>query len=117
MKPNLTIEIKKTSDGEDHQVVVFRGEFDKAGHSEIRDELNKFIDEFSAKTLVFDFSALKFINSEGIGYLMEIHAHLIQRGRKFVIVKVSANIEDVFETIGLKEVIPLYKDLNEFLKK
>ena len=117
MKPNLTIDVKQPPKDKDYQVIVFNGEFDKAGHSEVKEELEKAIEDFSEKNLVFDFSGLKFINSEGIGYLMEIHTHLVQRGRKLVIVGVKPNVADVFKAIGIQEVVPIHKDLTTFLNK
>jgi len=105
MEPNLTITIEPVKD--DHQVVKFTGEFDKAGHSAVKEELEKAIKEFPAKTLFFDFAALKFINSEGIGYLMEIHAHLVKNGKELVIVGPNAHVKDVFKAIGLDGVVPV----------
>lgn len=115
MGPNLDIDVQQVSDGQSFQVVKFTGEFDKAGHVEIRDELDSAVDNFSVKSLVFDFTGLRFINSEGIGYLMEIHTHLIQRGRQLVIVGLAPNIKDVFEAIGIKEIIPIYDGLSDFI--
>jgi anti-anti-sigma factor len=115
MGPNLDIDVQPVPEGQSFQVVKFTGEFDKAGHMEIRGELDSAVDDFSAKSLVFDFSGLRFINSEGIGYLMEIHAHLIQRGRQLVIVGLAPNIKDVFEAIGIKEIMPIFADLSDFL--
>lgn len=115
MKPNLNIEIGGIADGVKHQVFSFSGEFDKAGYSDVKDVLNSAIEAFSLKYLVFDFSGLKFINSEGIGYLMEVHTHLVQRDRKLVLVGLNAHVKDVFEAIGMSEIVSSFVDLNEFL--
>lgn len=116
MGPNLSVKIVTPEKEQNFQVVKFIGEFDKAGHAEIRDELDKCVDDFSLKFLIFDLAELKFINSEGIGYLMEIHTHLVQRERQLVIVGVNSHVMDVFEAIGIAEVIPIYESLNDFLK-
>ncbi len=117
MGPNLTIEAGDMPEGQTYQVITFHGEFDKAGHNEIRTELDDLVKSFTGKSLIFDFSDLKFINSEGIGYLMEIHTYLIKRDMQLAFVGVVAHINDVFETIGISEIIPLFKDLPEFLNK
>lgn len=116
MGPNLSIVIQDLDEKSNSQVVKFTGEFDKAGHIEIREELDKFVEGFSLKSMIFDFSELKFINSEGIGYLMEIHAHLVQRDRQLVIVGPNSHVNDVFKAIGLSEIIPLFNCVNDFLK-
>ena len=99
------------------QVIKFIGEFDKAGHSDIREVLDEAVKAFSGKTLVFDFGSLRFINSEGIGYLMEIHTHLVNRDKKLVIVGPTSHVEDVFKTIGISEIIDIYEDLESFKNK
>jgi len=115
MQKNLTITTSEVKN-DNHQIIKFRGEFDKAGHSDIREELDDLVQNFAAKTLVFDFSRLKFINSEGIGYLMEIHTHLINKDKKLVILSINKHVEDVFKTIGITEIIPVYEKLEDFLK-
>ncbi|MBD3360884.1 anti-sigma factor antagonist [Candidatus Peregrinibacteria bacterium] len=112
MQPNLTIIINDVED--DYQIIKFTGEFDKAGHSYIRDELDNAVKNFTEKFLVFDFSGLKFINSEGIGYIMEIHTHLRKRDKKLIIVGLSSHVADVFKTIGISEIIPIYEDMDDF---
>lgn len=113
MGSNLTITIQ--SDNADYTIVNFDGDFDKAGHNEIHDSLSECVKEFAAKYLIFDFSNLRFINSEGIGYLMEVHSHLAQRDRKLVIVGLNDHVADVFETIGIAEIVSIYPTLNDFL--
>lgn len=116
MQPTLKISIVPLED-KGYMAVKFDGEFDKAGHGEIREELDKTVKGFSGSVIVFDFTNLKFINSEGIGYLMEIHTHLVNRDKKLVIVGMNNHVADVFKTIGISEIIPVYDTLDEFLKK
>ncbi len=115
MQTNLKITVSEEDDNT--QVISFDGEFDKAGHSEISSDLDKAVKEFNGTSLVFDFTRLKFINSEGIGYLMEIHTHLLKKDKKFVIVGLNSHVKDVFDTIGISEIIPVHKTLDDFLKK
>ena len=115
MGPNLVIEMQNTDPSLDYQILNFKGEFDKAGFSEIKEKLDKVVDEFSKKTLIFDLTELKYINSEGIGYFMSIHTHFITRGRGLVIVGAKENIKDIFNAIGIGEIVKIYSDLNEFI--
>jgi anti-anti-sigma factor len=115
MQANLKITVSDQNEG--NQVISFDGEFDKAGHSEVSTELDEAVKAFDGTSLVFDFTRLKFINSEGIGYLMEIHTHLLKEDKKFVIVGLNAHVKDVFDTIGISEIIPIYVNLSDFLKK
>lgn len=117
MGPNLSVSVEEPKKGQNYQVVKFMGEFDKAGHTEVREQLDNSVEDFKYKFLIFDFAGLKFINSEGIGYLMEIHTHLVQRDKQLVIIGLNSHVKDVFETIGIAEIIPIYEDLDEFLKR
>lgn len=101
----------------DYQIVKFVGEFDKAGYTTVKDELVCAVENFSGNSLVFDFGALKFINSEGIGHLMEIHTHLVKDGKKLVIIGPNSHVSDVFRAIGLGEIIPIFVKMDDFLKK
>lgn len=69
------------------------------------------------KYLLFDFTELQYINSEGIGYLMEIHAHLVQRDRELVVFGLNDHVKDVFQAIGIAEIIPIYGNLSDFLNR
>lgn len=115
MDKNLTLKIEPPDLDKSFQVVKFVGELDKSGHGEIRDELDDFINTFKLKTLVFDFTDLKFINSEGIGYIMEINNHLKGLDQSLVIVGLLPNVADVFKAIGLSEVVEIHKSLDAFL--
>ena len=64
--------------------------------------------------MVFDFKKLKFITSEGIGYLMEIHTHLIKNDLQLVLISANSHVKDVFDTIGIKEIIPLFDNITDF---
>lgn len=116
MGPNLTIDVQDHVEDGDYTVVKFKGEFDKAGFNEVQDDLASCVKNFSGKYLVFDLSGLRFINSEGIGYLMEVHTHLVQRDRKLVIVGLNTHVADVFKTIGIADVVVVKPSLDDFLK-
>lgn len=116
MQKNLEIEIGDMEEA-GYQVIKFVGEFDKAGYTAVRESLVNGIEKFSGKTLIFNFDALKFINSEGIGHLMEVHAHLTKDGKKLVIIGPNSHVGDVFKAIGLSEIIPTFAKMDDFLKK
>lgn len=117
MGPNLTLTVDQPDEKKGLQIIHFDGNFDKAGHSEIRDQLDEIVLNFSLRTLIFDLKDLKFINSEGIGYLMEIHTHLVQRDKQLVLVKPNAHVADVFKTIGIAEIIPVHENMSQFENK
>ena len=117
MPQTLQIKLNEPNTEKDYQVVKFIGEFDKAGHLDIREQLDKLVQDFKFKNMVFDFTELKFINIESIGYLMEIHTHLVKREKALVLVGPDLHVKDVLKTIGISEVIPMYDTLEAYLNK
>lgn len=113
MKTTLAFNVQESA--ADYKVLAFSGEFDKAGFAEIKDSITEFVKNFDLKFLIFDFGNLKYINSEGIGFLMEVHTHLIQRGRKLIICGLNDHVKDVFQTIGISEIVSIFKSLSEFV--
>lgn len=116
MQKHLSLSVEKLGESGD-MIVKFNGEFDKAGHEEIKEEIGKIVNDFKGGTLVFDLGELKFINSEGIGYFMEIHTHLVTAGKKLVLVGPNAHVADVFNAIGIMEIMPIFNTLNDYLNK
>lgn len=114
MKSNLTIKVKEQS--KNLSVIAFQGEFDKAGHSEVRSDLDRIVSDFQKDFLILDFTNLNFINSEGIGYLMEIHSFLKNKNKNLIIVGPNEYLMDIFQAIGLMQLIPVYKNIEDFLK-
>lgn len=115
MNTNLQLEFMEAGQGLDYQIVKFDGAFDKAGYAEVKDRLDQFVENFSLQTLIFDFHNLKYINSEGIGYLMEVHTHLVQRSRKLVLIGPNVHVKDIFAAIGIIDIVPIFDELNSFL--
>ncbi|MBT3865133.1 STAS domain-containing protein [Candidatus Peregrinibacteria bacterium] len=115
MKPTLTITPGEPDAEKGVQVVKFAGEFDKAGHMEIRGVLDDVVKVFKLENLIFDFTGLKFINSESIGYLMEIHNILDKKKKNLVLVGPDTHVKDVLKTIGIADVIPVHATLSAYL--
>ncbi|MFA7277929.1 MAG: STAS domain-containing protein [Candidatus Gracilibacteria bacterium] len=86
-------------------VIHLQGEFDKIGLTSIRDKLEVALSSFTGKYLVFDIGDLNFINSEGIGYLIGVYTHVVNISGVFCIVGAKAHVQDVFETLGLWNII------------
>jgi len=116
MQPTLTIKTEAPNKDKNYQIVKFVGEFDKAGYMGTKEELDSIVDKFELKDMIFDFTDLKFINSESIGYLIEVHSNLVKKDKSLVLVKPDTHVKEVLKTIGIDEVVPMYADLDSYLK-
>lgn len=117
MSEKLQVEIKKSEENSGLEIVEFSGDFDKVGYNSVHDVLNAAVKGFEGKALVFDFNEVEFINSEGIGYLLEVHNFLAKKDKKLVIVGVNAYVDDIFQTIGIRDIVAIYKNVDDFLKQ
>jgi anti-sigma B factor antagonist len=88
-------------------VVQLRGEVDVATSPLLRAELNKLVDG-DARSLVLDLAALKFIDSSGLGVLVEAQDRLKERdGETLVLRDVQEPVRRVFEITGLTELFTI----------
>lgn len=111
-----TLEIVLHEGDENYSRVSFWGNLDSFGLSQRRKELLAIVDGLTKKWLVFDFKDLNFLNSESIGFLMQVNENLMQKNKKLVLVNAKNNVLDVLQVIGLLETMPYYKDLEDFLR-
>lgn len=89
--------------GEDG-VVALSGRFDAAQV----DKARKFLDGNDTPK-VFDFRALEYISSAGLGVLLSTHKKLVAGGGRLRLINVSKNIYDVFRFSGFDQVFDVVR--------
>ena len=100
---------------DNYQVVEFKGNLDKVGLEKGEPKMEEVAAQLSAGYLVFNFEKLDFINSEGIGLMLTLHARLIKKSMKLVIVGANSHVKDVFDVIGMTKIINCFDTMVEFL--
>jgi len=104
----------------DYEVVEFHGELDKSTQESAEKQILELLSTYTRHWLILDFSDLKFINSEGIGFLVALHAKLAKKEQQLLICSVAPNVADIFEVIGLGRIIPMFPSIAEaihYIKK
>lgn len=96
-----------------YQIISFKGEVDRDTMDNVRNTMEQLIPTISSKTLVFNLENLEFINSEGIGYLTDIFNRMNSLDKKVVILKASDRIMDIFQLVGINQIIPCINDESE----
>lgn len=104
-EPQLQLTVEPYDTAHNAQVIRLQGEFDKLGLAAVKEQLEIAMQRFTGKYLIFDLSGLNFINSEGIGYLIGVYTHVTNIGGIFCLVGAKAHVQDVFEALGLWNVI------------
>lgn len=71
--------------------------------------------------LIFDFSDLNYINSQGLGVLLSLQRILTGEGAPnaggVVVVSVAERVNKIFEMVGISSAIPTYPSLQAALKQ
>ncbi len=82
--------------------------------------LNKFRDEIddsvnSGLDLILDFTGVHYINSSGLGHLLQLRDELQARECSLVLIAVSPDVMVLIEMLGLHNVLPIKNDIEEGL--
>jgi len=62
---------------------------------------------------LIDFKNLDFINSKGIGYLLDFFRKISEKNGKMVISNPSENVLDILELVGVTKVLKVFLSLEE----
>jgi anti-sigma B factor antagonist len=116
MQTRLNIVIKDPDPEKQLQTVVVDGEIDRDTVSEFREKLEEVLKNLNQPYLMLDFTNLEFINSEGIGFLTDLFNRLEMQNKKIMILNASARIMDIFQLVGLNQIIPCCNSEEECLK-
>lgn len=111
---NIEISLDEPNNDKSYQKITLKGEIDRDTIDEFRDKMEEKIKEFSENTLLLNMENLEFINSEGIGYLSDIQNRLSTKDKNVAIIKASDRIMDIFQLVGLNQIIPCYSSMDEF---
>ena len=66
-----------------------------------------------AEKLALEMSAVKFLDSAGIGALVRVFVHRNEQGQKFALVALAQQGKAAMEVSGLLKVLPAYASLEE----
>ena len=88
----------------DGGAVVLAGRFDAAQC----DKARQFLDA-AGLPKVFDFAALEYISSAGLGILLSTHKRLLASGGRLRLINVNKHIYDVFRFSGFDQVFDVQR--------
>lgn len=118
--PLLTLKFVTDISDLDYQVVEFSGELDAGSLRDAEKKTLDFLANFKHRFLLFDLTHLKFINSEGVGFMASIHAKLTHTGKQLILFGVRDHVADTFQALGFEKIIPIFRSMREainFIKK
>ena len=105
----LTIENNKE---EGFNIITVIGEVDASSSIQLDNTMKDALEHQISKTIV-DLSKLEYISSAGLGAFMSYIEPYKERNQFFILCGLSDKIKDVFEVLGLNELIPIKSDISE----
>ncbi len=116
----LTLKFTTDVRDQDYEAVEFHGEMDQSTISNTEKQISEFLAGYKRKYLIFDFTDLKYTNSDGIGFVMSTNMNLGGKGQKLIVCGCRPNVAEVVELMGLPQMLPVLKTMSdaiEFIKK
>lgn len=101
--------MKMTSDVRDqsYSILEFHGELDSSNLSNAESEIANTLANFSRPAVIFDFTNLHYINSDGIGLIMTMNTRMKERHVQLIVAGARPNVKDVLEIMGLHQLLPV----------
>jgi anti-anti-sigma factor len=95
-------------------VVAIEGSIDPRNLSSLASALDS-VSGRGYRTLIFDLQGIRYINSAGLAYLVNLSDHLEARGGGMLLANPQAKVKLVLEMMGLTEFFKLYKTVDSAL--
>lgn len=105
-----------TEDRANGTIVRLHGDASLTETDSLREALNPAL-KADPPCVVLDLSDLEFINSLGLGALVEFRQELAQRGGRLHLAGASAPIADMLRRTRLVELFPAYPDCDQALEQ
>lgn len=100
-----------------YAIAEFHGEIDQSTMADAEDKIFKIVENFGGKCLFFDLTDLKFINSEGVGFIVAVHAKLAKKEKTLALFGPQTHVAEIFEAVGFGKMIPIFKTIKEAKQK
>lgn len=94
-------------------ICTLAGELDHHSAKEVKDLIETVIKNRGVKNLIFDFSALKFMDSSGIGVIIGRYKLISALGGQVAIVSKNRVIDRLLNMSGIHKLIPVFSKLED----
>ncbi len=105
------IEINKSKEGET-LVYSFTWELDETNSDHVFVPIQKELKDFKTR-VIFDFKALRYLNSKTIGYLVDIFSNIEDAGWEMFIRNCTWGIRDTLNFTWIDTIIPYIDDVKD----
>lgn len=93
------------------------GEIDHHTAKKLKDEVDKTIDTFFIRNLIFDFKKVTFMDSSGIGAIIGRYNKIKDMGGVLGVINCNKYVEKIFNVSGLFSIIKKFNSLDEAIRE
>ncbi|QZY56361.1 anti-sigma F factor antagonist [Crassaminicella profunda] len=102
---------------DNHLIVKLNGELDHHTAEEIREEVDKEIDNNNIKHIIFDLEDMNFMDSSGIGVVIGRYKKVQKLGGQAGVINMNHRVERIFKMSGLFNIIKKFENKNEAIER
>ena len=95
---------------EDERILRLNGPITVATLFEFQDTIRA---EKSAKTLILDFTQVPYVDSGGVGVIVNAHVSCVNSGRRLILVGVSDRIRTLMRVTKVDQILAFFPTLEE----
>jgi anti-anti-sigma factor len=112
--PDLTLDVQKLPNNNAAALVVLAGSIDAKTVPGFQEQLNRVKDDGVIK-FVLDMEGIKYVNSTGLGFLVNLADSLDPKGGGIALVKLHPKVKVVFDMLGLNAFFKIFGNRNDAL--
>ena len=96
-------------------IVIFIGELDHHSSTHIKNKIDTRLLNQGINNIIFDFSKVEFMDSSGIGIIINRYKQIKSLNGKFALTCVGSQIKKVLEMSSIPQIVPIYNTNKEAL--
>jgi len=112
--PDLTLDVQKIPNNPNAALVVLAGSIDAKTVPGFQEQMNKVKDDGVIR-FVLDMEGIKYVNSTGLGFLVNLADSLDPKGGGIALVKLHPKVKVVFDMLGLNAFFKIFGNRNDAL--
>jgi len=97
-------------------MVSLKGELDHHTAKQVREHIDKKLEDPTIKNIIMDIKGLNFMDSSGIGVLIGRYKIISNRGGMLGVININSHIDRIFQMSGIYKLIKVYDQLDQALK-
>lgn len=107
------LQINPSTTNQTTVVLKFVGSLDATNLDMVEKAVDDQLLSDSIKKLIFDFSELEYLNSKAIGLMVGLSQKVAAKDATLLLAALLSNVEDIITVVGLNQIIPVAKTVEE----